>query len=140
LHTGGKSSTLYQYTGSWKAPRLDPLGPSAATFYLAVTFTFADGTQVQFFTNMKVVASPSDVLVMHTLWYDTSRIIGLPPQNTDNSAYNIFASGTSGHLQSQYYFAANPAGTSAGGSESTSSLDSVFLSGQSHLICLEDGE
>jgi len=125
---GGRSSTLYQYTGSWKAPRLDPLGPSSATFYLAVTFTFSDGTQVQFFTNMKVVASPSNVATMHTLWYDTSRITGLPPQNTDNSAYNIFASGTSGHLQSQYYFAANPAGTSAGGLESTSSLDSVFLS------------
>jgi len=88
---GGKKSTLYEYTGSWTAPRLDPLGPSSAIFYLAVTFTFADGTQVQFFTNMLVVARPSDVHTMHSLWYDTSGMAGLPSQNTDNFAYNIFA-------------------------------------------------
>jgi len=125
---GGKKSTLYEYTGSWTAPRLDPLGPSSAIFYLAVTFTFADGTQVQFFTNMLVVARPSDVHTMHSLWYDTSGMAGLPSQNTDNFAYNIFAAGSRVHLESHYFFSANPAGTSAGGGASTSSLNSVFLS------------
>ncbi len=120
----GAKSTLYEYTGSW----LTPMTPGI--YYLAVTFTFTDGTQVQFFTNMRVVALDQPLPQMHTLWYDTSSIAGLPPQNTDNSAYNIFAAGNVAHLSSTYYFNGNPAATASVSdpSKSTSTLVSTLRS------------
>jgi len=127
----GAKSTLYEYTGSWTAPQLAvPRGQTMAIFYLAVTYTYSDGTQVQFFTNMRVVAPDQPLPQMHTLWYDTSSIAGLPPQNTDNSAYNIFAAGNVAHLSSTYYFNGNPAATASVSdpSKSTSAFVSTLRS------------
>ncbi len=120
----GTKSTLYEYTGTWIAPE------KTALYYLAVTFTFADGTQVEFFTNMRVVASSTPLPQMHTLWYDTGALAGLPAQNTFNSAYNIFAAGTTAHMESRYYFDGNPAATPnpADPTQSTSSLASTLRS------------
>lgn len=120
----GAKSTLYEYAGSWVAP------PAPGMYYLAVTYTYSDGTQVQFFTNMKVVAASQPLPQMHTLWYDNSGIRGLPPQTTDNSAYNIFAAGTVAHLLSTYYFNGNPAAQASGAdpAKSTSSLVSTLRS------------
>ena len=42
----GTKSTLYEYTGAWIAPE------KTALYYLAVTFTFADGTRVDAATYM----------------------------------------------------------------------------------------
>jgi len=102
---GGTASTLCEYTGAWTAPGVP------GVYYLAVTYTFADGVQVAFFTNMKVVPADQPLPRMHSLWYDTSSFVGLPPQNTDNSAYNVFAAGAVAHLQSTYYLNGNPAAT-----------------------------
>ena len=119
---GGTASTLCEYTGAWTAPGVP------GVYYLAVTYTFADGVQVAFFTNMKVVPADQPLPVMHSLWYDTSSFVGLPPQNTDNSAYNVFAAGAVAHLQSTYYLNGNPAATRnpADPTQSTSTLVSTL--------------
>lgn len=97
------TSIRYVFDGTWTAPN------DTGVYHLALTFTFPDGSIVEYFVNVAVSANASNQQ-LHSYIHDDVSLSGLAGQSIANGAYDILDphSAAITHAHATFYFQTNP--------------------------------
>jgi len=121
----GASTSMFTYNADWTTPSA---ATKQGTYYLAVSFAYADGTLVEYFANISVRDPPETITGGAIHWETTLSGIGY---QQSNAAYNLFSPGASDTVDAHtsFYFDANPAAVCAGATCSSGSDSTTFIQG-----------
>jgi len=124
--TGSQPTTsMFTYNADWTTPA-DP--SRQGTYYLSVSFQFADGTLVEYFANISVHDPPQTITGGAIHWETTLSGIGYQQAN---AAYNLFSTDASNTVtaHTSFYFDANPAAVCAQARCAPGSDATTFIQG-----------
>jgi len=120
-----QTTSLFTYSADWTTP---PDPRQQGSYYLAVSFQFADGTLVESFANISVRPSAETITGGAIHWETTLSGIGYQQAN---AAYNLFSTDASNTVvaHTSFYFDANPAAVCAQARCTPGSASTTFIQG-----------